>query len=63
MTANVGNTDRVIRFAVGCALLAYFFLGSGPASWLGLIGIVPILTALAGWCPAYRVLGLNTCGR
>lgn len=64
MTANVGNIDRVVRFALGCALLAYFFLGSGPLAWVaGLVGIVFVVTALAGWCPAYRVLGLNTCGR
>ena len=63
MTANVGTADRIVRFAVGCALLAYFFLGSGAVSWLGLIGLVPIFTALAGWCPAYRMLGMSTCAR
>lgn len=64
MTANVGNIDRAIRFVVGCALLAYLFLGAGPLSWIaGLAGIVLLFTALAGWCPAYRVLGMSTCGR
>jgi hypothetical protein len=29
--------------------------------WLGLIGLVPLLTALAGWCPAYTILGVKTC--
>lgn len=63
MTANVGMTDRIVRLAIGCALLAYFFLGTGAISWLGLIGIAPILTALAGWCPAYRMLGMSTCAQ
>ena len=64
MTANVGNVDRVIRFVVGCALIAYYFLGAGALAWVaGLAGLVLAVTALAGWCPAYRVLGLKTSGR
>jgi len=63
MTANVGTADRMIRLLVGAALLAFFFLWEGDLRWLGLIGIVPILTAFAGWCPAYRLLGLSTCAR
>lgn len=63
MTANVGTADRVVRFLIGAALLAYFFFGEGDARWLGLIGVVPIFTAVAGWCPAYRLLGMSTCGR
>jgi Protein of unknown function (DUF2892) len=31
------------------------------SKWLGLIGLVPLLTALVGWCPAYGALGVNTC--
>ena len=63
MTANVGTADRVIRVLVGIALLVWFFLGTGEVRWIGLIGIIPILTAAAGWCPAYRLLGMSTCAR
>jgi hypothetical protein len=35
----------------------------GPLGWWGAIGLVPIATALIGWCPAYRLLGINTCAR
>jgi hypothetical protein len=31
------------------------------SKWLGVIGLVPVLTALVGWCPAYGALGINTC--
>ncbi len=55
--------DRVVRFLVGAALLAYFFFGEGDARWLGLIGVVPSLTVVAGWRPAYRLLGMSACGR
>jgi hypothetical protein len=60
---NVGTIDRVLRIAVGVALLAWFFVDQGSGFWhyAKLIGIVPILTALMGSCPLYSVLGLSTC--
>jgi hypothetical protein len=58
MKTNVGGIDRILRIIAGLALL-----GAGLAfkSWWGLIGLVPLLTAVLGWCPAYIPLGLNTC--
>jgi hypothetical protein len=61
MTANVGGVDRVLRIAAGLALLAFFFFSSSPWAWVGLIGFVPLATALLRWCPAYTLVGLNTC--
>lgn len=61
MTANVGSTDRIIRIIAGLLLLSLVFFLDGPARWIGLIGIVPIVTAFLRWCPAYTVLGVNTC--
>jgi hypothetical protein len=61
MTANVGLIDRILRLLVGVGLLAFFFLGEGGVRWLGLIGLVLLATAVFGWCPAYRLLGLSTC--
>lgn len=63
---NVGMADRVARIVLGLALLAfalgYIFPATG-FNWLGWIGIVPILTALIGWCPAYTLFGVTTCPR
>jgi len=58
MKTNVGGLDRIIRLTAGLAILGagYYF-----KSWLGLIGIVPILTAIFRFCPAYLPIGLNTC--
>ncbi len=58
MKTNVGGIDRILRVIVGLALL-----GAGLAfkSWWGLVGLVPLLTAAIGWCPAYLPFGLNTC--
>lgn len=61
MKANVGSVDRIVRIVVGIGLLSLFFILEGNMKYLGLIGIVPIGTALMGWCPLYSVLGLSTC--
>jgi hypothetical protein len=60
---NVGGVDRLLRLVVGLVLLSFVFLLEGNARWLGLIGVIPLTTALVGWCPAYTVLGLSTCPR
>lgn len=60
MTKNVGTIDKVIRIIIGIALLSLIFLLDGPDRWWGLIGIVPILTVLVGWCPIYSLLGVKT---
>ncbi|TCZ57305.1 YgaP family membrane protein [Roseicella aquatilis] len=59
MTRNVGTTDKWLRIVAGLVLLALGIFG--PLGWWGLIGLVPLVTGLAGTCPAYRLLGLNTC--
>ena len=63
MNKNVGGMDKILRIVVGIALLAFAIIGK-PATgynYLGWIGIVPLLTALLGWCPAYTLLGIKTC--
>ena len=59
MTQNIGSLDRVIRIIVGAVLLSLVFIG--PQTPWGWIGLVPLLTALIGWCPPYTLLGINTC--
>ncbi len=58
MKTNMGSVDRVVRIILGLAILA---LGLIFHSWWGLIGILPILTALVGWCGLYTVFGISTC--
>jgi len=59
---NEGTLDRALRIILGLALIAGFFLnGGGGWSWLYLIGIVPLVTGLVGWCPIYRIFGMSTC--
>ncbi len=56
---NVGSADKIARLVVG-ALLILLALLEQIGAW-GWIGIVPIATALLGWCPAYTLFGIKTC--
>jgi hypothetical protein len=65
MSVNIGIVDRYVRLIVGVALVAWalgFIPTVAPSPW-GWIGLVPLVTSLIGYCPAYALLGLNTCGR
>jgi len=59
--ANIGNADRIARIIVGVVLIALVFVG--PKTAWGWIGLVPLLTGLVRWCPLYRLIGVNTCGK
>jgi len=59
MPANVGTIDRLLRIIVGLALLSLVFVG--PKSLWGLVGLIPLGTAVFGFCPAYALFGIRTC--
>ncbi len=58
MKPNVGGIDRILRLLVGLGLLG---AGLYFKSWLGLIGLVPVLTAVFRFCPAYLPFGFSSC--
>lgn len=58
MKKNMGTTDRTIRMILGVLVGA---AGIYFNSWWGLIGLIPLLTAFIGWCPAYVPFGLSSC--
>jgi hypothetical protein len=60
MKANVGSIDRVLRLVLGLALIA--LAATGIVGAWGWLGVVPVATALFRFCPAYTLLGVNTCG-
>ncbi|MBF9045548.1 DUF2892 domain-containing protein [Rhodobacterales bacterium LSUCC0031] len=59
MSRNEGMIDRALRVVLGLGLLALVFFG--PQTPWGWIGLVPLVTGLVGFCPLYRLLGINTC--
>jgi Protein of unknown function (DUF2892) len=56
---NEGTIDRVLRTGLGVALIAMVFVG--PQTPWGWLGLVPLVTGLVGFCPLYRLVGVNTC--
>jgi hypothetical protein len=59
MKTNEGTLDRALRVGLGVALLALVFVG--PRSAWGLVGLIPLITGVVGFCPLYRLLGVSTC--
>lgn len=55
---NVGKIDKIIRILIALALFAGALLT--PYWWLGLIGVVALMTAIFGFCPLYALLGMNS---
>ena len=53
----MGKTDRVVRIILGIVIGA---LGIYFNSWWGLIGLIPLLTALVGVCPLYMPFKIST---
>ena len=64
ISTNMGSADRVIRVVVGIALIGFALAGPADIAWkwAGWIGVIPLVTALIGWCPLYTILGIKTKG-
>ena len=58
MPTNISSLDRGLRIVAGLVLISLAFWG--PQTPWGFIGIIPLATALIGFCPAYRLLGICT---
>ncbi len=59
MPINEAAWDRILRVIVGSAIISLVFIGpKTPWAWFG---IVPLITGLVGFCPAYALLGVRTC--
>ncbi|CAG0996724.1 hypothetical protein BURK1_02585 [Burkholderiales bacterium] len=61
MQANVGGVDRTVRIVLGVVILSLVFVLEGNARWWGLVGLLPLVTGLTAWCPAYLPFGIRTC--
>jgi hypothetical protein len=57
MTMNIGSVDRIVRAVVGIGLIAWALTGGPVWAW---IGVLPLLTSVVGWCPAYVPFGFST---
>lgn len=59
MKMNVGGIDRAIRILVGLVLIA--LAATNTVGWWGWLGLIPLATGVFRFCPAYPILGINSC--
>jgi hypothetical protein len=57
MKKNMGQKDRAVRAILGLAILLY---GIVFQNLVGLVGLIPLATAIIGYCPLYEVLGVTS---
>jgi cadmium resistance protein CadD (predicted permease) len=50
---NIEVWERLVRIAVGVAMLSALILVASSWKWVGLLGLIPLVTGIIGWCPVY----------
>ena len=63
---NAASWDRIVRVLLGLALMVVGFRGVVPGLWgiaIGLIGLIPLITGIVGFCPLYFVFKIRTLKR
>jgi len=64
MTCNLGNVERMIRIVLGVVLIGAGYLAdlpSGGAIAAYALGFIALVTGAVGFCPAWKLFGVNTC--
>lgn len=65
MRRNIGNSERVVRAVIAMAMIGCAFLAPLPllvrAPVFGGLGTYLLVTALAGTCLGYKLMGKSTC--
>ncbi len=61
---NEAGWDRIVRVVLGVALVGVGFgVVRGTAGVvLGIVGLIPLVTGLVGYCPLYQLLHIRTGG-
>jgi hypothetical protein len=60
---NEASWDRIVRVILGIVLIYIGFsdvVSGGLGVFIGIIGFVPLVTGLAGFCPIYALLKYRT---
>jgi hypothetical protein len=57
MKSNLGMNDRAIRLALGVVISSFLIYQN--TVW-AMIGLIPFITGAIGYCPLYKLIGINT---
>ena len=60
MKKNEATYERVLRVLAGLGILSLLFILEGNIRYIGLLGIIPIITGTTGICPLYTLFGIST---
>lgn len=64
MKKNMGNADRIIRILLA-AVVAGLYFGDIVTGTLGIVLMIVagifVLTSFVGFCPLYKVIGIQSC--
>jgi len=63
MKTNESNLDRVIRVIIGAVLLVLGWGGIVAGGWglaFKILGFIPLITGLVGFCPLYALFKTST---
>jgi hypothetical protein len=61
MLCNVGRIERAARLIVGLLILGLYGALDPPWKYLTLVGLIPLASAITGFCPLYAALRINRC--
>ena len=64
MIRNLGQIERAIRAVLGIVLIGVGYtadLSQGAAITAYVVGVIALGTAAVGFCPAWKLFGINTC--
>ena len=62
LSLNIGVLDRILRLSAGLGVVFFDYISNSAWEIVFLIfGVWSVTTSVFGWCPFYRVLGVNTC--
>lgn len=60
MKHNIGSYDAAGRTVAGLLII---LVGHHYDNWWALVGVIPLLTAIVAFCPAYCLFGFDTCAQ
>lgn len=61
MLKNVGLVDRIVRIVLFVAFAVFGLLNIGSGLWwIGLFGLIPLVTAIIGYCPIWQLISIKT---
>ena len=57
MHHNVGGIDQILRIVLGVVICSIEVIFN---NWLGMVGLIPLVTGTMSWYPLYNLVGLSS---